>query len=268
MVGTVRRATVWPIAPFRRRRLAAPRDGIRGPYDSNVTAGLGSPISSHPRNFACPPRRLPPSQPTRALLAATFARAWRLLLEAAPALDRAESFRFDVIDLGRQVLAANFSEANGRFEAAREAGDATAIAVLAKTLLRMIDDYDRLLSSSKYFLLGPWIADARSWAADERAKDALEFNARNQLTLWGPTGQISDYAKKEWGGLVRSYYRPRWALYLEMAQRNASQAEYCATVLREVELPWQKDFKSSFPVKPEEDAIAVAREMARVYAWG
>ena len=25
----------------------------------------------------------------------------------------------------------------------------------------------------------------------------------NQLTLWGPTGQINDYAKKEWGGLVR-----------------------------------------------------------------
>ena len=69
------------------------RTAYAGHASSNVTAGLGSPISSHPRNFACPPRRLPPSQPTRALLAATFARAWRLLLEAAPALDRAESFR-------------------------------------------------------------------------------------------------------------------------------------------------------------------------------
>ena len=35
------------------------------------------------------------------------------------------------------------------------------------------------------------------------------YNARNILTLWGPTGQINDYAKKEWGGLVRDYYKQR-----------------------------------------------------------
>ena len=28
------------------------------------------------------------------------------------------------------------------------------------------------------------------------------------------TGQISDYASKQWGGLVRSYYVPRWQIFI------------------------------------------------------
>lgn len=27
-----------------------------------------------------------------------------------------------------------------------------------------------------------------------------EYNARNQITLWGPDGQIKDYANKQWAG--------------------------------------------------------------------
>jgi alpha-N-acetylglucosaminidase len=34
-----------------------------------------------------------------------------------------------------------------------------------------------------------------------------------QQTLWGPSGQISDYATKHWADLVRTYYYPRWALF-------------------------------------------------------
>jgi alpha-N-acetylglucosaminidase len=37
------------------------------------------------------------------------------------------------------------------------------------------------------------------------------FNAKNQVTLWGPSGQINDYAAKHWSGLVKSYYGQRWS---------------------------------------------------------
>jgi hypothetical protein len=59
----------------------------------------------------------------------------------------------------------------------------------------ILDDYDALLSTDTNFMLGRWQAWARSWAdtnADE-IRNNLEYNARNQLTLWGPTGQINDY---------------------------------------------------------------------------
>jgi alpha-N-acetylglucosaminidase len=31
----------------------------------------------------------------------------------------------------------------------------------------------------------------------------------SEVTLWGPTGQINDYASKQWAGLVGTYYIPR-----------------------------------------------------------
>ena len=108
----------------------------------------------------------------------------------------------------------------------------------------------------------------------ERAN--LEYNARNQLTLWGPTGQIDDYAKKEWGGLVRSYYKPRYALLFRMAGAALSandtsplaqwnQSLFAAAVLAEVELPWQTSTKG-FPSHPEGDVIAVSHAMFAKYA--
>ena len=39
---------------------------------------------------------------------------------------------------------------------------------------------------------------------------------RSQITMWGPTGQINDYATKAWGGLTRAYFKPRWASLLLM----------------------------------------------------
>jgi hypothetical protein len=29
-----------------------------------------------------------------------------------------------------------------------------------------------------------------------------EYNARNQITLWGPLGEIVDYANKQWAGAL------------------------------------------------------------------
>lgn len=62
-------------------------------------------------------------------------------------------------------------------------------------------------------MLGPWIAAARATASGQGAakqaeQDVLEFNARNQITEWGPGSRDSlhDYARKQWGGLVATYH--------------------------------------------------------------
>jgi hypothetical protein len=36
-----------------------------------------------------------------------------------------------------------------------------------------------------------------------------------QLTLWGPNGEILDYASKQWSGMVADYYYPRWKLFFD-----------------------------------------------------
>ena len=50
----------------------------------------------------------------------------------------------------------------------------------------------------------------------EDMKKAFLFSAKNQVTLWGPNGEINDYSAREWAGLVGDYYYGRWNLYFDM----------------------------------------------------
>lgn len=78
----------------------------------------------------------------------------------------------------------------------------------------LLPELDRLLSSNEHFLLGVWLEQAQSQGVDEHEAQLYDINARNQITLWGPNGEILDYASKEWGGLVEDYYLQRWGLFV------------------------------------------------------
>ena len=58
----------------------------------------------------------------------------------------------------------------------------------------LLKDIEEILSTNKNFLLGPWLESAKALATNEEEKKIYEFNARNQITLWGPNGEILDYA--------------------------------------------------------------------------
>lgn len=72
-------------------------------------------------------------------------------------------------------------------------------------LLDLFDDMDTLMQSHRSYLLGNWIASAVSMASTASDRDLFKFNAINQLTLWGPAGEISDYAGKQWAGLIKQW---------------------------------------------------------------
>lgn len=57
-------------------------------------------------------------------------------------------------------------------------------------MVELLLDMDTLLASDEHFLLGPWIAAAQSWATNAQEKQLLWFNALNQITLWGPDGEV------------------------------------------------------------------------------
>ena len=60
-------------------------------------------------------------------------------------------------------------------------------------LLRVLDDVDRLLATCDQFLLGRWVESAKSHATNEEESKLYEYNARNQITLWGPSGNVSEH---------------------------------------------------------------------------
>lgn len=179
--------------------------------------------------------------------------AWVNLYNASkvePSLWDNPAYLYDLVDTTRQVMGNAFIPMYQSLVAAYQHSNITnstsAIVAAGHNLTTFLDDINSVLSTNKHFSFYPWLASARAWANDTASNSTtaayLEYNARNQITLWGPTGQISDYASKSWGGLVSSYYVPRWTMFVEyLAATPVSQ--YNATALNSRLLAFEEDWQ-------------------------
>ncbi|WP_405789610.1 alpha-N-acetylglucosaminidase [Streptomyces sp. NBC_01367] len=140
------------------------------------------------------------------------------LLEVDPALRGSSAYRFDLVDTARQALANHSRVLLPKIKTAYEAKDLTRF----RTLTAEWQDDERMLEavtgSDPAFLLGTWLAGARSWGADQAERDRYEYDARSLLSVWGrhstsEGGFLHDYANREWSGLISELYAPRWARY-------------------------------------------------------
>ena len=163
--------------------------------------------------------------------------AIRLLLEAD---GHGSAYEFDLVNLTRQYLSNRFEAVFADYKAAWEKKDRDRMEALQDELLGTFDKLETLLSTHSYFLLGKWIADARSWGASPEEAGYFETNARNLLTSWGDRGNyLTDYANRSWAGLTGSYYKGRWQLFFDAV--NAGDP------LDEASLPEaMKDFEEAF----------------------
>ena len=83
--------------------------------------------------------------------------------------------------------------------------------------MALAKDMDRILLTTPRFLLSSWIASARAHGNSSEEQDWLEWNARAQVSSWGSVyangNTITDYAAKQWGGLIGTYHIPLWQLF-------------------------------------------------------
>jgi alpha-N-acetylglucosaminidase len=149
---------------------------------------------------------------------ARLVRAWELLLQDRERLSASDGYRFDAADVARQALS-NLGQSLQK-EAARAvaAKEQAACAKSSTEFLALLEDVDAVCATRGEYHFGKWVADARRWGrtADEQA--LYEYNAAMLVTLWGPEAgkgsqQIFDYSWREWAGLIRGYYRPRWEMF-------------------------------------------------------
>jgi alpha-N-acetylglucosaminidase len=137
--------------------------------------------------------------------------AWQALVSAAPELKDSEGYRFDLVDVSRQVLANYALVLQRKWVAAYHARDEKKFKAYSQAFVRLIDDLDALLATHEDFLLGKWVADARKCGASASQKDIYERNAKNLITLWGDKDAIlHEYACRQWSGLLSDFYKPRW----------------------------------------------------------
>jgi alpha-N-acetylglucosaminidase len=193
-------------------------------------------------------------------------------------LEEEETFNYDIVDVSRQALSNLFLLTHNELVAVlsqRPVGPGlpSIVECLCSKLLSIIDTMDTVLCADQHFLLGRWIDSARKARppGDPQAPASFyEWNARNQITLWGPNGEISDYASKQWAGLVSNYYRPRWALFARQVVASVqpgaelfNQTAFNAEVLV-LEQAWQHDL-THFSTTAAGNAVQNAHDVLARY---
>lgn len=170
--------------------------------------------------------------------------AWQnLIVASTPELvEHNEPFRYDLVNLGREVLAQLSSPMAQNFVNATKQNPLNPQEVqrTGTMYIELLQDTDKLVSTDQAFLLGPWIQSAREWGAtaandcysvelnSTNCANFYEWNARTQITTWNPTqvdspkipGGPIDYAAKHWNGLIKDYYAVRAQLLLDQALKD------------------------------------------------
>jgi alpha-N-acetylglucosaminidase len=185
---------------------------LRSVYSQhNPSPGMESPIGARPALTL--DRASPWSDFVRDYEPADVWAAWERLVAASSPLSRVDTFQYDLVDVARQALSDLSVPVYSEVVAAYRSGDTRRFDAAKARFLDMIGDLDTLVGTRREFLLGKWLADARRWGTTPQESDLYERNARLLLTVWGPPSRdayLSDYAGRQWSGLIRGFYLRRW----------------------------------------------------------
>ncbi len=196
------------------------------------------------------------------------------LLAAAPALGGNDAYRYDVVNLTRQVLGELGLPLVDSVHAAYERKDRPAMIAAQERIAKLLLDLDALVGTRPEFLLGRWIAAARRWGTTGAERRLYEWNARNIITLWGTKcteGQNDDlnlYAFKEWEGMFSSYFLPRWMAFFNALDASLGSGKpfdrkpYAAASCT-WEQHWSHEMTPVYRTEPSGDPIATAERLVK-----
>ncbi|HET7043021.1 MAG TPA: alpha-N-acetylglucosaminidase [Gemmatimonadales bacterium] len=204
-----------------------------------------------------------------------LAEALDSLLAAAPALGGRDAYRYDVVNLTRQLLGQLGLPYVNAVEQAMLARDTVRLRAAEGKVLGLIRDLDALVGTREEFLLGRWVAAAGRWGHTPAERALYEWNARNIVTLWGrkcTEGQGDDlnlYAFKEWQGMFSGYFLPRWQdFFAGVNAAAAAGTPYDRAPFAARSCAWEQAWSSRhqpLPTTPRGDPILTSRRLFAKY---
>lgn len=177
------------------------------------------------------------------------------------------NFEYDLVDVVRQTLSDRGNELLKEAMAAYRKKDRAAFGALGKQFLALIEAQDELLATCPEFMLGTWLEQAKKIAPDDENRRLNEWNARTQITTWGDwtaanDGGLRDYAHKEWSGLLKDFYYPRWVAYFNLLERRLRGEEVADIDWYAMEEDWTHR-QNVYPTVPQGNTIDKARQIYR-----
>jgi alpha-N-acetylglucosaminidase len=196
--------------------------------------------------------------------------AWDALVKASAECKNSDGFRYDLVDLTRQVLANYALPLQRNFVEAYKNKDLASFKTYSNQFIELIEDMDRLLATRKDFMLGPWIKDARRWGTNEKEKNLYELNAKDIITLWGDKDcPLKEYACRQWSGLLNDFYKPRWQQFFTKVEdaiisKREIDMNAFTTQIKNWEWKWVTQRKD-YPLVTSGNPVDVSKEFYRKY---
>ena len=206
--------------------------------------------------------------------------AARLLLQAAldhPELMKRASFRFDLVDVCRQVLSDRGRTVLQRCKEAYEARDKARFILETEAFYSLIEQTAELVATHEDFLLGVFLSGAEERAESHADKAQMSSNLRRLITRWtSRPSELNDYAHRQFAELFRYYYLPRWKAFFNTLMKGADERKIRETVStnngdvvvhRSLENKEVDDIEKSFPtadihllLHPQGDLLTIAKK--------
>lgn len=197
--------------------------------------------------------------------------AWDLFIAAAGQKgEKTDGFRYDLVDITRQILANYAHPLQQMWVKAYYDKDSMAFQLYSQQFITLIRDMDRLLATRRDFMLGPWLSAASKWGTNDKEKALYERNARDLITLWGDADSpLHEYSNRQWSGLLNDFYAQRWVQFFDMLQlsmRKGTQADFKAFEAKIKQWEWQwVNKRNKFMATPAGNSITIAQELYQQY---
>ena len=156
-------------------------------------------------------------------------KAQDLLLNAVKDTENGEKMRnssgylFDIVDLQRQLMSNLGQSFHKKAAEAFNEGDLDKFDLYSKRFIQLLYDLDKVLKTRQEYSFESKYNEAMAWATDNNERELYNFNVSMLVTQWGGQPEpevLFDYAWKEWSGLIREYYAPRWEKFYAMLRKK------------------------------------------------
>ncbi|XP_050154004.1 alpha-N-acetylglucosaminidase [Malus sylvestris] len=200
--------------------------------------------------------------------------ALRLFLDTGNEFSGSLTYRYDLVDLTRQVLSKLANRVYLDAVTAYRRRDVKAYSHHSQKFVQLIMDIDELLASDDNFLLGTWLESAKNLAANPTEMQQYEWNARTQVTMWFDNtktnqSRLHDYANKFWSGLLKSYYLPRASTYFGLLSKSLrDNKDFELEEWRKEWIAYSNNWQAGtelYRVKAKGDALAISKALYEKY---
>ncbi|KAL1231136.1 Alpha-N-acetylglucosaminidase [Trichinella pseudospiralis] len=170
--------------------------------------------------------------------------AWGAFLQSSRTCQESEIYINDLVDLTKHALMLTGAKLYEKLQASYIRKCGREFLENAAAVEQVLSDLEWISKTNSRSMLSKWIEIARANGKTAAQSDQLEENLRMQVTIWGPQGEIVDYARKQWAALFSEYYSPRWRLFFAHLYADILQLEpfnqtlFNSRLFHEIELPF------------------------------